>query len=80
MFGARKLFVKVPGRLNEGVHMKTYVVTTAVIFGLLTVLHILRMVEEHPHAGEEPWFVLITLASAALCVWGLVLLRHRPKA
>jgi hypothetical protein len=60
--------------------MKAYVVTTAVIFGLLTVAHIWRAIEEEPQLAKQPWYILLTIASAALCVWGLRLLRRWPRS
>jgi hypothetical protein len=55
--------------------MKTYVMTTGAIFGLLTVAHLWRIVEERPLLSADPWYVLITLAAAALCLWAWRLLR-----
>ena len=55
--------------------MKTYVMTTGAIFGLLTVAHLWRIVEERPLLATDPWYVLITLAAAALCLWAWRLLR-----
>ncbi len=49
--------------------MKMYVVTTGAIFGLLTLAHVWRMVEEGAHLAADPFFVLVTLASAVLCLW-----------
>jgi hypothetical protein len=49
--------------------MKAYLVTTGSVFGLLTIVHIWRMIVEGGLATREPWMILITLASAALCVW-----------
>lgn len=49
--------------------MKAYVTTTGVVFGLLTVAHIWRAIEEGPHLATDPWYVLITVAAAALCLW-----------
>lgn len=59
--------------------MKAYVITTGVVFGLLTIAHVARMIAERPGLAEEPWYVAITLASAALCGWAFVVLR-RMKA
>jgi len=47
--------------------MKVYVITAGAVFGLLTVAHIWRMIVE-PHLTRDPWFIFVTLASAALCV------------
>ena len=49
--------------------MKAYVVTTGTIFGLLTVAHLWRMVEEGSHVATDPLFILVTLASGVLCLW-----------
>lgn len=46
--------------------MRTYVIIAGVVFGLVTLAHILRIIVE-PHLATEPWFILITLLSAALC-------------
>ena len=53
--------------------MKSYVIATGVVFGLLTLAHLWRIMEE-PHLARDPWFVLITVAAAALCLgaWHLV--------
>lgn len=59
--------------------MKAYLITTAIIFGLLTVVHIWRVIEEGTHLATEPWWVLITVVAAALCVWGLRLLWRWPR-
>ncbi|HET7464499.1 MAG TPA: hypothetical protein VFJ82_24785 [Longimicrobium sp.] len=56
--------------------MKAYVITTGVVFGLLTVAHVARMIAERPGLAEEPWYIAITLASAALCAWAFVVLRR----
>ena len=56
--------------------MKAYVVTSGGVFGLLTIAHLLRIAFENRHLATEPGYILITLASAALCIWaGLVLRR-----
>lgn len=49
--------------------MKTYVITTGALFGLLTVAHVWRMIEEGASVASSPWYILITLITAALCVW-----------
>ena len=59
--------------------MKAYVITTGTVFGLLTLAHIWRAVEEGPRLLTQVWWVLITLAAAALCVWAFVLLRRRSR-
>jgi len=59
--------------------MKAYLITTAAVFGLLPILHIWRMLDEGMQLGRDPGFLLITVASAALCVWACRLLRLAPK-
>lgn len=49
--------------------MKAYVVTTGTVFGLLTVAHLLRVVDEGPQLLKNPWWVLITAAAAGLSLW-----------
>ncbi len=56
--------------------MKAYVITTGVVFGLLTVAHLLRIVAEGLHLAANPIYMLITLASAALCIWAFYVLRR----
>ncbi len=53
--------------------MRTYVIATGVIFGLLTLVHVWRIFEEPPLA-RDPWFILVTLIAAGLCAgaWRLV--------
>jgi uncharacterized membrane protein len=60
--------------------MKAYVMTTGVLFGLLTVAHLWRVLEEGPHLATDPWYVLITLVTAALCLWACRLLRLSARA
>ena len=55
--------------------MKAYVMTTGALFGLLTLAHVWRMIEEGAHLATDPWYLLITVASAALCLWAWRLLR-----
>jgi hypothetical protein len=58
--------------------MKTYLVTTGTLFGLLTVIHIWRATQE-TQLATEPWYILITLAAFALCLWALRLLWRWPR-
>jgi hypothetical protein len=60
--------------------MKAYVTTTGIIFALLTVAHVWRVFEEGPHLATDPWYALITLAAAALCLWAWRLLRLSTRA
>jgi multisubunit Na+/H+ antiporter MnhF subunit len=57
--------------------MKTYIVSTGIVFGLLTLAHLWRIVEE-PHLASDPWFILVTIVAAALTftAWRVA---RRPK-
>ena len=57
--------------------MKAYLVTTATLFGLIAVLHGWRVFEERSSLARDPWFLVITLLAALLCVWAVSLLRRR---
>ena len=48
--------------------MKAYVMTTGVVFGLLALAHIWRVIAEGPRLATDPFYVLITVAAAALCL------------
>jgi hypothetical protein len=54
--------------------MKSYLGLTAAVFALLTVIHVWRMVAESTSLARDPFFLLTTVLSAALCVWALRLL------
>jgi hypothetical protein len=55
--------------------MKAYVMTTGVVFGLLALAHIWRVIAEGPRLATDPFYVLITVAAAALCLWAWRVLR-----
>jgi hypothetical protein len=55
--------------------MKAYLITTAVVFGLLTLAHLLRVIMEGRHLATNPIYLLITLAAGGLCVWACSLLK-----
>ncbi|HEV8264801.1 MAG TPA: hypothetical protein VGQ06_07605 [Gemmatimonadales bacterium] len=55
--------------------LKAYVMTTGAIFGLLTVAHLWRIIEEGAHLARDPWYILITLATGVLCLWAWRVLR-----
>lgn len=59
--------------------MKAYVITTGVLFGLLTAAHVARMATEDVRFVTDPWYLAITAATAALCVWAFVVLRRAPR-
>jgi len=63
--------------------MKAYLLVTGTIFGLIAGAHISRMVLESRLLARDPFFVALTLLSAALCVWSVQLIRSpaaHPKS
>ena len=69
---------EVPSHTGDN-SMKAYVMTTGTVFGLLTLAHIWRVIEEGPHLATEPWYVLITVAAASLSLWAWRLLSRSPR-
>jgi hypothetical protein len=59
--------------------MKAYLLTTCVVFGVITVAHIWRGIVEGVQLMQQPWYILMTLVGAALCFWGVLLLRRGPR-
>jgi dolichyl-phosphate-mannose--protein O-mannosyl transferase len=55
--------------------MKAYVMTTGAVFGLITLAHVLRVVEEGPRLARDPFFVILTVLAAALWLWAWRVLR-----
>jgi hypothetical protein len=53
--------------------------TTGGLFALLTLAHVWRMIEEG-HLARDPWYLLITAATAALSLWAWRVLRVTPRA
>jgi len=53
--------------------MRVYTITSGIIFGLITVAHLLRIAAEGRHLATEPLFLVLTLLSASLCAWALAL-------
>ena len=49
--------------------MKAYLITTGTVFGLITVAHIWRAFAEGSRVATDPFFLLLTALSAALCLW-----------
>ena len=62
--------------------MRAYLLVTGIVFGLVTVAHVARVFAEGMHLARDPWFILLTLATAAMCVWAGFLLRaaRDPRA
>ena len=59
--------------------MKSYLITTGILFGLMTVVHVWRAIVEWPHPSAAPSFVLGMAAlvglPGALSWWAWHLLR-----
>ena len=55
--------------------MKAYLVVTGAVFGLIVLAHALRFIEEGLASAKNPWFVITSVLSVALCVWAWRLLR-----
>jgi hypothetical protein len=43
--------------------------TTGVIFGLITLAHLARAVDEGARIMTDPWWVVLTALAIALCGW-----------
>lgn len=56
--------------------MKAYLLTTSVLFGLITLAHIARMIGESSAFATDPWFLLLTFLAAGLSLWGASLWRR----
>jgi hypothetical protein len=59
---------------------KAYLIVTGAVFGLLTLAHVWRIVEEGSHLATDVSWVLITVASAALCLWAFRLLWRSSRS
>ena len=60
--------------------MRAYVMTTGALFGLIAVAHVWRVFEEGAGLATDPFFVLLTGADAALCLWAWRLIRLSTRA
>ena len=59
--------------------MRAYVLTTGILFGIVTLAHVWRMIEERPMA-TAPWYVLVTVGTGALCFWAWRLIRRSRRS
>lgn len=60
--------------------MKLYLITTGVIFGLITVAHIARVYAEGLRLAREPVFILLTALAAGMCFWAGWLLKNSSRS
>jgi type VI protein secretion system component VasK len=62
--------------------MKTYLVTTGLLFGVIALVHVWRVIAEWPRAGISPGFALemavVIALPGALAWWAWRLLRKLP--
>jgi hypothetical protein len=63
---------------NLQLPMKPYLITTGTVFGLIVIAHIWRVFLE-PRLATDPWYILLTIAAAALSGWAWRLLRRLPR-
>jgi hypothetical protein len=60
--------------------MKAYLITTGILFGLLTGAHIWRAIAEGPQMAKDPFFILLTVLAASLSIWAWRLLRTLSRS
>lgn len=60
--------------------MKAYIITTGTVFGLVVLAHIWRAIEEGSHMAKSPFFIITTVAAAALCLWAWRVCRLVPRS
>jgi hypothetical protein len=60
--------------------MRAYLLVTAIAFALLTLAHVWRIIAESTALARDPWFVLVTVLSAALSGWAFRLWRRAPRS
>ena len=59
--------------------MRAYVITTGIIFALLTIAHIVRVATESTRFLTDPIFIFFTILSGAIAIWSLVVLRRLSR-
>jgi hypothetical protein len=60
--------------------MRNYLLVTAVAFALLALVHVWRVIEESTTLARDPWFVIVTIISAAFSVWAFRLWSRTPRS
>ncbi|MEO8274884.1 MAG: hypothetical protein ABI639_01615 [Thermoanaerobaculia bacterium] len=55
--------------------MRAYVITSGILFGVVTIAHLARMVSERHDLATAPWYLAITATTAAMSLWALRALR-----
>ena len=59
--------------------VKTYVITTGLVFALLTLAHLWRVFAERQSLATEPDFIIITGIAAGLSLWAWRLVRAERR-
>jgi hypothetical protein len=59
--------------------VRAYVATTGAVFGLLTLVHIWRIMVEGVGPARDPRFILLTLLAAGLALWAWRVLRQSRR-
>jgi hypothetical protein len=49
--------------------MRVYLLTTGTLSGRLTLVHVWGAAAESATLARDPWFVLVTVLAAALCLF-----------
>jgi len=64
--------------------MKTYLITTGLIFGLIAVCHLLRAITERGRMTTDPWFYFgeaaLGVVAAVLSAWAWRLFRGQGRS
>jgi hypothetical protein len=60
--------------------MRAYVITTGLVFVLMTLVHVWRVAVEGIQLAKDPHFILFTLIAVGLSVWSWRVLRQYPRS
>ncbi len=60
--------------------MKAYLITTGIIFALITILHVWKAFAEGPGTAKNPFFIVLTILTTSLSVWAFRLLKISKRA
>jgi hypothetical protein len=63
--------------------MKAYLVTTGILFALISLAHLMRTITEWSHFATDRWFILygpgLGVVSGILCFWAWRLFRQTAR-
>mgnify|MGYP003622983611 CR=1 FL=1 len=60
--------------------MRTYVVTTGILYVALFLAHVARLVSEGTSPLHSPMFVLTSLGALAMAAWSVRVLKRAPAS